>query len=319
MKRVLLAGMAIVFALPFLHAQNSAPPTIKMRTDVSPKVITIGDPILVRIFIDYPPTVVPEPIKFPAKFETFELLDLRSLPPKTRADSLVHQEHRLILTTFSTGTHIVPPLKLVFQGPSKQPVQAQTPPVEIKVESLLEKYGDEGSLRPLKGFFNFRSYTWLWILLALLAGAALLAWVASRRKRRKNGAVAPGPPPRPPEEVVWETILDLEASTYLADGNYKEYYSRLSNALRLYLEGRFQMSALDRTSTELLGDFRRANFPAEHLSLLRTVLTNADLVKFAKLRPPENAPTDDLTRIKKFVHETTPAKEEKPRKEAMIS
>jgi len=163
---------------------------------------------------------------------------------------------------------------------------------------------------PLKGLFTFKSYLWIWILLGVLvlAGAAVGVWRWIKISRGEAGI--PQGPPRPPEEIIWEVIDRLERSDLLATGQIKEYYSQLSQALRQYLEYRFPMPALDRTTSELLVEFRRIEMPLDHQSILRYFFDTGDLVKFAKYVPSEEEISDDLERVKKFVALTTPKKEE---------
>jgi hypothetical protein len=145
----------------------------------------------------------------------------------------------------------------------------------------------------------------LWVTLAVLSVIGLGIWLWKRRKRLQL-EMQQGAPLRPPEETIWDLINRLENSTLIAEGNTKEFYYQLSVGLRQYLENRFQFSALDRTTAELLGEFRRNNFSLDLTSLLRDFFDNSDLVKFAKFTPTENEVAQDLLRVKQVVTQTTP-------------
>ena len=135
------------------------------------------------------------------------------------------------------------------------------------------------------------------------------------RSKRKNKGEGPQAPARPPEDVVWEIIQDLESSTLIADKMFKEFYIRLTNALRQYLENQLQISALDRTTFELMNDVKARKMQPELSRLLKMVFENADLVKFAKFTPRDEDAFDDLHRVKEFVNSTIPKKETQPPKE----
>ncbi len=179
------------------------------------------------------------------------------------------------------------------------------------VPSLLAKYGDEGNLRPLKGLFDFPSYLWLWILIIVILGGTGLFFLIRWIQKKKQGEIVTGPP-KPPEVIAWEALNQLEFSGLLADGNVKEFYSRLSQILRQYLENRYHILALERTTTELLGEFRRLNLTLELTTLLRTTLDTGDLVKFAKFTPSDEEIEEDLNRTKQVVNLTTPKAEPAP-------
>ncbi len=302
---ILWLGGVFMSFLPAAFCQ----PSIQMRVDVTPREITIGDPISYKAAIQYSSQVAPVPLQISTQtFGEFELLDYRAGQPAPAGDHKFSLTHQFVVTTFSTGTLAIPPLTLYFATADGQMVQANTEEVKIVVQSLLDKFGDEGQLRPLKGLFNFKSYLWLWILLGILgigAGAFfIIRWINLKRK----GGAEPAGPPQPPEVIAWTALHDLEFSGLLADGNIKEFYIRLSQILRQYLENRYQILALERTSTELLSEFRRMNLPLDLSGDLRTTLETGDLVKFAKFTPNDQEIEDDLGRVKKIITVTTPEK-----------
>ena len=126
----------------------------------------------------------------------------------------------------------------------------------------------------------------------------------------------PSGPPRPAEELAWEAIHALEDADLITNGQTKEFYYRLSIILREYLERRFGISALDKTTAELLLEFRKRNFPMTQM--VRDFFDSADLVKFAKFTPSEEDVTSDLNKVKQFVNLTTPQKQ-KPAAEEKVS
>ena len=58
--------------------------------------------------------------------------------------------------------------------------------------------------------------------------------------------------------------------------------------VRVYLEGRFNLHAPDRTTEEFLFELQSSNrLVNDHKELLREFLGECDMVKFAKAEPPE--------------------------------
>jgi hypothetical protein len=69
-------------------------------------------------------------------------------------------------------------------------------------------------------------------------------------------------------------------------GETKKYYTKLTEILRQYLENRFRVYSLELTTAETLEVLVKTGFKKDgSYNNLKTVLTGADLVKFAKYNP----------------------------------
>ena len=97
----------------------------------------------------------------------------------------------------------------------------------------------------------------------------------------------------------------LRESGLLAGGDFKLFYSRLTEILRAYIEPRFGIDALDRTTAELRTEMKRMNLEDRLHDLLFALLDSADLVKFAKFRPTADQAERDFQAGWLFVHETS--------------
>ena len=289
----------ILFAIALFGSASvvAAQPTVAVQADAQPREIYLGDPISYVLTIQASSEVAQMPFVLPPPLGDFELIDAATPTVTHAGDGSTMLVYRFLLTTYSTGSFTIPSL------------DEKTAGVSIRVKSLLEEKGDEGNLRPLKGLFNFRSYFWWWValgvLIAAMAGFSIWKWGP---RRGKGNAATPTGPPRPPEELAWEAILALEDADLIAKGQARDFYFRLSEILRIYLEDRYGISALDRTTSELLSEFRRQNFSSELMGIGRAFFESADLVKFAKFTPTETEVTIDLNQVKKFINLSTPQK-----------
>lgn len=89
----------------------------------------------------------------------------------------------------------------------------------------------------------------------------------------------------------------------------KMYYSRLTEVLRQYLTERFDINAMEMTSSQILDELQRvADDPqVENKDLkdeLREVLQTADLVKFAKYSTQDNEKDFYREHVVKFINDT---------------
>jgi hypothetical protein len=296
-----------------------ATPSVLIQTEVNPREIYIGDPIQYRVTVTYSSSVTPIPLKMEKAWGEFEILDSR--PPLTAKGKEDKQSLRyvFIITTYSTGTLTIPALPLTFSMPGGTQSEAKTEEVSIRVKSLLEEKGDEGHLRPLKGVFNFRSYKWLWILLGVLAGLGLIYALVRWRKSRRAETQKSKEPARPAEVLAKEALDQLEQDSLLSQGLFKEFYLRLSVICREYLEHRYGMTAMEKTTSELMLEFRSMSLGMSVINILREMFENGDLVKFAKYVPRTEDAQKDLSRARQFIEMTTPQpKDEKGKEDAPI-
>jgi hypothetical protein len=204
-------------------------------------------------------------------------------PPDTLRDekgALVRQ--RITVTSFDSGYHAVPPF--VFGGGQ------ETAPLLLEVRTVppdsVAMYPPRGILRlPFSpGWWLARHWTWLAGGAALLA-LALLGWWVARRRKPETSTAPLVEPIAPLHERVRQALLDLDAERLWQNGQDKAYHSRLSDILRGYVEERFGVRAMERTTEELLAALRVSAMPAEQITALGNLLRTADLVKFAKYRP----------------------------------
>jgi len=128
-------------------------------------------------------------------------------------------------------------------------------------------------------------------LVALIGLVLLLALAVIYviRKRHRGEAILPHKmePPRPPHEIAYEELQRLAASELLAHGEWKAYYSEISEIIRRYVEGRYQIVALELTTTELLVQLEAIEIEEKHQILFVQFLQLCDFVKFAKYIPEE--------------------------------
>ena len=111
----------------------------------------------------------------------------------------------------------------------------------------------------------------------------------------------------PPFEKAISALKELEKRQPKDQIEYKSYYSDLIDVLRLYFEEETDIDALESTSDQLL--FKLENLKKEgKLDLkektiinLKTVLSTADLVKFARAIPDLGKNDIDIKLVEEVV------------------
>lgn len=138
---------------------------------------------------------------------------------------------------------------------------------------------------------------------ALALTAALVGLLYFLRRRRRRGPrAAVEPPPPPPHEVAWAGLTALQGR--LGDPD-KTFYFELSTLLRTYLDGRYGLDALEKTTDELLPAVRGLPEPAELRASLAELFRFSDPVKYADLAAGEERKRADLETATRFVRATS--------------
>ena len=145
-----------------------------------------------------------------------------------------------------------------------------------------------------------------WVM-ALFAAVAAGYWMYRRYRLREVGeALVSSAPPRPPHEVAYEALEALERSPLLEQGKVKEYYIRVSDILRTYVERRYGVPALEMATVEVLEGLEDAGLHGGTLMDVRQFLELADLVKFAKHTPDPEACREAIPAARRLVDATQP-------------
>ncbi|HTD65415.1 MAG TPA: hypothetical protein VK846_02655, partial [Candidatus Limnocylindria bacterium] len=115
---------------------------------------------------------------------------------------------------------------------------------------------------------------------------------------RKRRSIAP---PVPPHVRAREKI---DAALQLI-GDPRAFCIAVSDAVRVYLEERFNLRAPERTTEEFLRDLQKTSaLTAQQKASLAEFLEQCDLVKFARFEPPESLLRELHESALRLVHET---------------
>ncbi len=156
-------------------------------------------------------------------------------------------------------------------------------------------------IHDIKGPVDFPPHFTYLFLLSVLAivmiGYFLARYFLNRFGNKKKSFEIP----KPPHVIAYERLRALERQNLPGQGKSKGYYFELSDIIRRYIEGRFQINAPEMTTEEFLGNLKDS---VPHKSLLKDFMTSCDMVKFAKYTPGPNEAQESFKLAWKFVDET---------------
>ena len=299
MSALLLAGL-LACAQP-LQAQ-----TPRVTTEVDTTLVTVGDRITMTVTVDHPAgseVIWPDSLDL-APFEVLGARLLPSLPGEGGSRSTLILE----LAAFELGDLEIPGFDIGVAEETGEVTELGTNPFGVRVTSVgLDEGGD---IRDVKGPLGIPLGAGR-ILLVLLATILIpvLAYLIYRRLARREveeGKRGPIIPARPPHEVALEALDRLEASPLLERGEVKEFHIQVSEILRIYVEDRFHVPALEMTTVDIIRGLERVGVEHSVRTGFVDFLQPCDMVKFAKARPDAQASLGVLALGRRLVEDTIP-------------
>ena len=302
-RAVLIGAAVAALTVPASARPTAAQSTL--RTELDTTVVTVGDRITLTLAVEHP---VEATVEWPDSFTMapFEVLDAAVTAPRIEGERATTSA-RLALTVFELGEVEIPALEVEVVGPDGTVEAFSSDRFAVEVVSVGADEG--GDIREIRGPFAVPiSALRLGLLLLLVLVPALLAWLLYRRWRPgpAEDSVERAPPPRHAHEIALEELAALERSPLLAEGRVKEFHIQLSEILRVYIERRFMVEALEMTSREILDGLERAGAGPRVRDPLRVFLGECDMVKFAKVRPDDATSLGTLRRGRALVEDTVP-------------
>jgi hypothetical protein len=275
--RRLLTSVATVLALGDALGATA-------RLEVEPKTAHLGDPLAARLTVDPGTGGTVDTAPLPTEWGPAQVLSGGWEPAAAGSPVRVWSG---TVAVYEIGAITIPPVDVSIAGAT--PSSVGTEPVALNIEGTVppgEKPKDLADLkppasippdwRPLKAALAG--------VLALLAAAGVAWWLWRRYAARLAAVAAPADPFRklPPHVWVYEELERLLARRLAEEGKIGLFYDELTRIVKQYLEGRYRIELLERTTSEVPAALKVAGAPAEAALLARTLLDSGDLVKFAR-------------------------------------
>lgn len=248
-------------------------------------------------------------IAFPLVLDTLvdkvEIVSRSGIDTTFINDERLHLTQEFMVTSFDSGFYYIPPFEFEIQANSGGGALKTNPLVLKMFTYQIDSIAGVFDIKPVKKikytFQEFLPYL-MWSFIALLA--VLLGIALYWRFKKKQPIFVPKPKPQePPYITAFRELERIRNEKLWQKGKEKEYYTDLTETLRFYLEGRFNVYALEHTSEEVLGDIKTL-VSKEHYKKLENTLHLADLVKFAKMKPMMDESERCIKDVYAFVDQT---------------
>lgn len=281
------------------------PLTVHVRTDKAK--MTIAETVSLELEAAIDPGYEVRMPKVDKILESFGIVDWDNLGHKLDPNNRTVTTYRYRLEPFLSGTFPIPAFTFEFtdvNSPDKKKNELTTEPIDIEVTSLLGEQRAELNIEDIEGVVEIPrepSFWWLWVLGVIAIAFASGFWLYLRRKRVKELITIF----RPAHEIAYERLRILVEEDLVGVGRLKEFYERISNILRHYIEHRFDLRAPERTTEEFLLELADADvlsvFDKERLG---EFLTHCDLVKFARHEPTTEQIQKTFALARDFIDKT---------------
>jgi hypothetical protein len=281
----------IISLLLFISIISAFSQEVTVTSSLDTSRIYIGDQISFSITVEQPSSL---PLTLPFFRDTIcksiEIVSGPTTDTSANQGGRVRIIQKYLITSFDSGLYQIPPvfaeiknvdgLKRFFSDYCRLEVmRVKTAPADttLKIYDIIKPYRAPVTLGEILP----------WVLITVLSG--ILAWAIIRflRKLKKSDTgVEAAIDPDPAHVIAFRELEKLREEKLWQKGETKNYYTRLTEILRQYLENRFKVYSLELTTAETLDALVKSGFKKNgSYNQLNTVLTAADLVKFAKFNP----------------------------------
>ncbi len=263
---------------------------IFVESNVDRADITIGDIVKYSLCVTYDSSIKLELPSIGINLGEFEIKDYKVSDPEKKDDGKIVFLTEYLITTFTTGDYIIPPVIIKYKEREKDIKEIQSEKIFIRVHKTSPKQGDKEDIRGLKNVTELElsyAYYIAGIILLLLI-IAYVVYLFYRKKIIKNIDESKAIPTEPPYERAIREMKELKNSDLLSSGEIKDFFIALSEIQRRYISGRYNILALDRTTDEIIAEFKSIKIKWDIVGKFKDILDFSDLVKFAKFIPEIN-------------------------------
>jgi hypothetical protein len=306
MKRLLLILTLIVFLSGFAAAQG-----VRVSATVDSNRFMIGEWIALQLTVDAP---AKSALRLPDSDDDVENGDYVSSEEaevETRGDRRLYRQ-QVFATVFDTGSialrirvrYTEPGDTTVFEAFSNT-ISFEITTVELDTSQTFKDIRDVLDV-PL-GFWDYLLYA---AILLFIAAAAWFGYRWYKKRQERPIEIAPEVAAEIPAHVLaLQALESLRERRVWQNGEHKVYQSELTDVLRLYIDRRFRIPAMEHPTSEIIPSLAVLGIGADRIERMERVLRVADMTKFARFTPSSMEHEEGMTFAVEFVEATKPTTE----------
>jgi len=287
----------------------AALPPVEFRAQVDKAAATVGDLITLTLSLSSEPQIAVRLPEAGSRIAGLRIVDDGEEGPKM-VDNRTVQKKWYKFQPDSVGSYIIPALSVTYSDARGAQQELKSAQLFIEVKSVLQEKnakatGEILDIKPLQEIPWSPGQPLIYgvlMVLLLFAGGVFLFYYLGKKKNQLPA------PPDPAHIRAFEELEQLSREQLLERGIVREYYFRLSEIFRRYIERRFHIPAVERTTEEIMPDILSLQACGSALKAeMREILRYADLVKFARFCPDRNTSDNDYRKVVRVIEETKEA------------
>ncbi len=273
-------------------------------------------------YTQQPDEFVQTPIFSDSIINKLELIDMLPTDTIANKDGYLSIAQSYIVTCFEDTLLLIPPFPFV-----KGEDTIWSPDLSLKVIQPFVIDTTQIQVADIKDVFKPKFSLWYfikkaapWVLAILLLGAIVFLVIYLVKNRKKAPEAIEKAMKISPYDLAIGRLNKIKQEKLWQQSRHKEYHSELTETLRAYIEGEFEVPAMEMTSAEILDstEFLKAEFKDAYAKL-RQILQLADLIKFAKWNVGPDEHERSLTDAFAFVEATHVIIEEAEKEEEEVT
>ena len=237
---------------------------------------------------------------------------------KSQADTIDLENNRrqinqdIIIQSFDSGLYTIPPIQYIVGKDTFKANPLALKVIPVSVDSLQTIHSQADVIYPNSRWYDFLpdfiTDYWGWILVVIIVILGEIFGLLLYKKKLPI-TLTPAKKEIPPYELAIQLLEKLRDEKLCERGQEKEFYTRLTDILRSYIDSRFGINAMEMTTTQIIESLNSNNETVDSKSYVEQVLEIADFVKFAKVRPLPDDNVKSYNWALQFVKETKPIEE----------
>lgn len=293
----------------FFTSENVVAQSVTVKATIDTNAILIGQQFHLNLDVSYRKNTSVNFPTVPDSIDKLQIVQRGKIDTINNTDFLQLRQS-ILVTGFDSGVYAIPPFQFNFKNANDTTTYfAATNPLSIKINTVAvdTTKAIKDIKVPIEVPYTFADF------IPFIIGAILLALLIYgiiyfiRKSKQKTVIPEKYVSKTPAYEVALTELIKLRDEKLWQQGNVKEYYTRITDIIRTYIERRYKINALEFTTDELMNSIAMRKLDADNYAKLQYVLELADMVKFAKAIPIAAEHELCMSNSIEFVSATKPA------------
>lgn len=257
--------------------------------------IKIGEPINVQL-----KTVTDSNLRWPVFNDSigdFEIISSKIDCVQNKENWLITQNYNI--TSWDSGTIIFPEISFLYDTSTEKEIYVKG----VQLAEDAELIDIKEPLNAAISFSEILPYLIIFIFILLV-----IFLIRKYLTKKTNQIIEPKIEliTVTPHEIALKKLEELKLKKLWENGKVKEFYSELSDILRVFIENELKTPAMEIPTRDII---ERLNSLRVSTTELKTILDLSDLAKYAKAKPLDIENKESLVFAKNFILANKPSKQ----------